>query len=89
VFSTQSGRLTFELEARVTVRWPEPARTALDDLSGKLFASVPEVAAVLRSDPRSIRRAIAAGDIPCTRIGPRSLVPVAWLRQAAGLEPVA
>jgi hypothetical protein len=77
------------LEARVTVRWPEQARTALDDLHGKLFASVPEAAAVLRSDPRSVRRAIEAGDIPCTRVGPRSLIPVAWLRQAAGLETAA
>jgi hypothetical protein len=55
-------------------------------LDGKLFASVPEVATVLRSDPRSVHRAIAAGDIPAIRVGPRSLVPVKWLRQAAGLE---
>jgi hypothetical protein len=33
-----------------------------------------------------VRRSIAAGDIPATRVGPRSLVPVTWLRQAAGLE---
>jgi len=58
----------------------------LDGLDGKLFATVPEAAVVLRSDPRSVRRSIAAGDIPCTRVGPRSLVPVKWLREAAGLE---
>jgi hypothetical protein len=62
------------------------AREVLTDLEGKLFASVPEAAAVLRSDPRSVRRSIAAGDIPATRVGPRSLVPVKWLREAAGLE---
>jgi hypothetical protein len=53
---------------------------------GRLFVSVPEAAVVLRSDPRSVRRAIAAGDIPATKVGPRKLVPVSWLRQAAGLE---
>jgi hypothetical protein len=72
--------------ARVTPRWSAAARQVLADLDDKLFASVPEVAVVLRSDPRSVRRAIAAGDIPSTPVGPRKLVPVTWLRQAAGLE---
>ena len=40
------------------------AREVLADLEGKLFATVPEVAVILRSDVRSIRRAIAAGEIP-------------------------
>ena len=62
------------------------AREVLAGLQGQLFASVPEVAVVLRSDPRSVRRSIAAGDIPATPVGPRKLVPVSWLRQAAGLE---
>ncbi len=62
------------------------ARDVLAELEGKLFATVPETAAVLRSDPRSVRRSIAAGDIPSTPVGPRRLVPVAWLRKAAGLE---
>jgi excisionase family DNA binding protein len=56
-------------------------------LKGKLFATVPEVAAVLRSDVRSVRRAIAAGEIPGIRVGPCWRVPVTWLRHAAGLEP--
>ena len=58
----------------------------LADLGDKLFASVPEAAAVLRSDPRSVRRSIAAGDIPAVSVGPRKLVPVKWLREAAGLD---
>ena len=58
--------------------------SVIDALAGKLFASVPETAVVLRSDPRSIRRAIAAGDIPCTSVGPRKLVPTSWLLKAAG-----
>ena len=53
----------------------------------KLFATVPEAAAVLRSDVRRVRRSIVAGDIPATRVGPRWLVQVTWLRRAAGLEP--
>jgi hypothetical protein len=71
---------------KVTVGWSIEARDVLASLDGKLFASVPEAATVLRSDPRSVRRSIAAGDIPATKVGPRSLVPVSWLRQAAGLE---
>ena len=74
------------VEARVTVRLSPVASEVLASLDGKLFASAPEVAAVLRSDPRSVRRSIVAGDIPATRVGPRWLVPVAWLRRAAGLE---
>ena len=62
------------------------ARDVLADLEGKLFASVPEAAVVLRSDPRSVRRSIEAGDIPCTPVGPRKLVPVTWLRKAAGID---
>jgi hypothetical protein len=74
------------LEAGVTVQWSTQARDVLASLDGKLFASVPEAATVLRSDPRSVRRAIAAGDIPAQSVGPRKLVPVLWLRQAAGLD---
>ena len=71
----------------MTTREAPSARDVLADLEGKLFATVPEAAAVLRSDPRSVRRSIAAGAIPAQPVGPRKLVPVAWLRQAAGLEP--
>jgi hypothetical protein len=74
------------VEARVDLTWSAEAQAALAELRGKLFASVPETAAILRSDPRSVRRAIAAGDIPCVPVGPRKLVPVTWLRRAAGLE---
>jgi hypothetical protein len=63
------------------------AREVLAELDGRLFATVPEAAVVLRSDVRSVRRSIAAGDIPATPVGPRNLVPVEWLRKAAGLEP--
>ena len=61
-------------------------RDQLASLDGRVFATVPEAAVVLRSDPRSVRRAIAAGEIPAIPVGPRKLVPVTWLRQAAGLE---
>lgn len=65
---------------------PTAASEVLVSLEGKLFASVPEAATVLRSDPRSVRRAIVAGDIPATRVGPRWLIPVPWLRRGAWLE---
>jgi hypothetical protein len=65
---------------------PRQAREVLADLEGKLFATVAEVAVILRSDVRSIRRAIAAGAIPAQPVWPRKLVPVPWVRQAARLE---
>lgn len=74
------------LEARVATKDLPAGRDMLAELGDKLFASVPEAAAVLRSDPRSVRRSIAAGDIPAVPVGPRKLVPVKWLREAAGLD---
>lgn len=73
-------------EAKVAPSSSSDARKILDELDGKLFASVPEAAAVLRSDPRSVRRSIAEGTIPAVPVGPRKLVPVKWLREAAGLD---
>ena len=81
-----ADRSLWMLEAEVTTQGATAAREVLADLEGKLFATVPETAVVLRSDVRSIRRSIAAGDIPAQPVGPRKLVPVAWIRKAAGLE---
>jgi hypothetical protein len=63
----------------------------LDDLGDKLFASTTETAAILDGlDPRTVRRAIAAGEIPGRRVGSKLLVPVAWLReQVIGTAPEA
>jgi hypothetical protein len=73
-------------EVRVTTRETVAASDMLAALEGQVFATVPEAAVVLRSDARSVRSAIAAGDIPAQPVGPRKLVPVAWLRRAAGLD---
>ena len=59
--------------------------TTLDDLNGRLFASVPEVASLLRRDERTIRRGIEAGTIPATRAGATWSIPVSWLRERAGV----
>jgi len=56
----------------------------IDDLAGRLFAGVPEVAGILGADERTIRRAIAAKEIPGHRIGAKYVVPVSWLREMAG-----
>ena len=61
-------------------------REVLADLEGQLFADVPQVAIVLRSDVRTIRRSLASGEIPGIRTGQRWRVPTKWLREAAGLE---
>ena len=51
---------------------------------GRLFASVPEVAGILGLDERTVRRAVADGQIPATKVGVRVLIPTAWLRAQAG-----
>jgi excisionase family DNA binding protein len=56
----------------------------LDDLGGRTFAYVPEVAQILGRDERTVRAAIRAGQIPATRTGQRYIVRVAWLREQAG-----
>ena len=62
--------------------------TTLDDLSGKIFASVPEVADIIGRDERTVRKCAESGLIPGQKIGANWSIPVAWLRQQAGLpEP--
>lgn len=56
----------------------------LDDLDGNLFADVPQVAEITGMDPRTIRRAAQAGEIPASRVGAKWMIPTAWLREQAG-----
>jgi hypothetical protein len=63
-----------------------PALKALEE-AGRLFASPVEVAAVLDRDIKSVRAAVAHGDIPSIRVGPRYQVSVAWLRRQADGVP--
>ena len=58
-----------------------PVHFTLADLHGCLFATVSEVAAILRADPRTVRKDIAAGAIPSVRAGAGYRVPVSWLRE--------
>jgi excisionase family DNA binding protein len=53
-------------------------------IAGRLFATVPEAAAILRYDVRTVRRGIAAGEIPATKAGTTYRIPVSWLRKQAG-----
>ncbi len=58
----------------------------LEDLQGRTFAEVWQAATILSRDPRTIRKAIKAGEIPAVRLGPRYSIPVDWLRAAASGE---
>ncbi len=60
---------------------PETGLT-LADLEHRDFATVPEYAAVLRCDPRTVRSAIKAGEIPAVKVGTEYRIPVEWLRAA-------
>lgn len=50
----------------------------------RLFVNSVEAAEILGIDERTVRRAIAVGDIPGLRVGRAFRVPTAFLRQAAG-----
>ena len=56
-------------------------------LAGRLFATVPEAAAILRYDVRTVRRGIASGEIPAIRVGATYRIRVSWLREQAGTPP--
>jgi excisionase family DNA binding protein len=58
---------------------------AADVLSGKLFASVTEVASVLGYDKRTVRRALEAGEIPGVKPGHAWRIPTSWLLEQARL----
>jgi len=62
------------------VTWTPDARSALDRLSGRLFATTTEAAAVLDYDKRTVRRGIESGEIPHTRVGATYRIPTAWIR---------
>jgi excisionase family DNA binding protein len=59
---------------------------ALEDLEGRSFAYPYEVAAILRIDVRTVRRAIEDGEIPAVKTRQQFRIPVAWLRQKALAE---
>ncbi|SRR5579875_1531656 len=59
----------------------------LADLDGRLFADVPEAAAILGCDERTLRKDIREGRIPHVKTGSRYRVKVEWLRQQAGETP--
>jgi excisionase family DNA binding protein len=71
--------------------WSPSAEAALERLTGRLFATTTETAAILDYDPRTLLKAIKAGDIPATRVGATFRIPVAWIRQQAQMsgEPAA
>ena len=60
----------------------------LDELGDRLFATVPQAASILERDPRTIRKAAEAGDIPACRAGAKWLIPTNWIRAEAGLSTV-
>jgi excisionase family DNA binding protein len=65
-------------------RMPARVQLTIDDLDGRSFATATEAAAILHLDPRTIRRGVANGEIPATRVGPAIRIPVSWLRAQAG-----
>jgi excisionase family DNA binding protein len=68
--------------------WSPDAKAALARLKGRLFATVTEASVILSYDPqgRTVRKAIASGTIPATKVGNTFRIPVAWLREQALLS---
>jgi excisionase family DNA binding protein len=60
----------------------------IPDIEGKLFLTVDELARICRTDPRTIRRAISAGEIRAHRFGRITRVPVSEVMLLLGVgEP--
>jgi len=53
----------------------------LTGLDNRAFFSIPEAARLLGADDRTVRKAVAAGTIPATRLGCKWFIPTAWLRE--------
>jgi hypothetical protein len=58
----------------------EAGTFSFDDIAGHETASVAEVAALFRADPRTIRARITDGTIPATNLG-EFRIPVRWIRE--------
>lgn len=54
-------------------------------MSDRLFLTVAEFAALYRADVRTVRRGIAAGDIPAVRVANTTRIPVPKVRELLGL----
>lgn len=67
------------------VTWAPSAAEALKRIDGRLFATTTEAAAILNYDPRTIRKAIDAGEIPSIRVAGTRRVPVSWIKEQARL----
>jgi excisionase family DNA binding protein len=52
-----------------------------------LFVRVPEVAAALGLDVRTVRRSIKAGEIPAKKHAGAVLIPTEWLQQQTAPSP--
>jgi excisionase family DNA binding protein len=82
--ASERGDLTGTIvKSGVPVPNPDHGPVTLDDLKGRHFAEVWEVARILEADPRTIRTACRAGEIPYTKVGSEYRIPVSWLRQQA------
>lgn len=52
----------------------------LAGLDNRAFFSIPEAARLLGADDRTVRKAVAAGTIPSTRLGCKWFIPTEWLK---------
>ena len=68
------------------VTWTPSAAEALKRLKGRFFATTTETAALLHHDPRTIRNAIDAGELPSVRVGATRRIPVSWITEQARLS---
>jgi excisionase family DNA binding protein len=59
----------------------------IQEILAKAGATVDETGKVLDLSSEGVRRAIKRGDIPATRIGPKTLrVPTSWLRTVLAVD---
>jgi len=58
----------------------------IEELRSKIFATVPEIAAVMRTDQRTLRRSIEIGGCPHVRINGTVRIPVPAFLRWSGLD---
>lgn len=69
------------------VTWSLSAEEALKRIKGRLFATAVETSLILGYDDlgRTVRKGIAAGEIPHVKVGATYRIPVSWILGQAGL----
>jgi excisionase family DNA binding protein len=89
VRDTSAGKPEIKVKPEIEGKLSAKVKVKVKDIAGLDFTGVPETADIFGYDQRTIRRRIAAGEIPATRIGAEYRIPVRWILEQAGVAVAA